>query len=267
MWLATFHNPSGLGPGIRLGGWLGFVLGAVLTTGPAPAGEFEFIAIGDTRPRFKSQDFRSFQGLIEQINAVKPALVVNVGDLIFGYGPHRKEKQWDKYQQVIRAINPPYYQVPGNHDTHSKEARRLYERRFGKGYRSFDYQDCHFVLLDNTEKQRWGYLGPEQLDWLKADLRRSRARTVFVFIHFPVWEPQRITPEYHEFWAKTLHPLFRQSRVRAVFGGHFHTYGPTREFDGIRYFITGGAGGIDTRVQEIRRRAPLHEGQSLGRGV
>jgi hypothetical protein len=30
--------------------------------------------------------------------------------------------------------------------------------------------------------------------------------------------------------------------VRAVFGGHYHTYGPTREFDGIRYFITGGGG-------------------------
>ena len=30
--------------------------------------------------------------------------------------------------------------------------------------------------------------------------------------------------------------------AKAVFGGHYHTYGPTREFDGIRYFITGGGG-------------------------
>jgi len=46
----------------------------------------------------------------------------------------------------------------------------------------------------------------------------------------------------HKFWDKTLHPLFRNSRVRAVFAGHYHAYGPTREFDGIRYFITGGGG-------------------------
>ena len=219
-----------------------FLTLAMLAAGTARAAEFEFVVIGDTRPRFESQDFRLFQGLIGKIDAVKPALVINLGDLIYGYGPHSKEKQWDKYQQVIKAIGPPYYQVPGNHDTHSKEARRIYGRRFGSFYQAFDYQDWHFVLLDNTEKQRWGYLGPAQLAWLKADLQATRARGVLVFLHFPVWEPERITPDYYAFWKQTLHPLFRDSRVRAVFAGHYHTYGPTREFDGIRYFITGGGG-------------------------
>jgi hypothetical protein len=215
---------------------------AALATGTVRAAEFEFVVIGDTRPRFESQDFRPFQGLIGKINALKSALVINLGDLIYGYGPPSKEKQWDKYQQVIKAIEPPYYQLPGNHDTHSKEARRIYGRRFGSFYQSFDYQDWHFVLLDNTEHQRWGYLGPAQLAWLKADLQATRARGVFVFLQFPVWEPERITPEYYAFWEQTLHPLFRNSRVRAVFAGHYHAYGPTREFDGIRYFITGGGG-------------------------
>jgi 3',5'-cyclic AMP phosphodiesterase CpdA len=219
-----------------------FLMLATLAATAVQAAEFEFVVIGDTRPRFESQDFRLFQGLIGKINTVKPALVINLGDLIYGYGPHSKEKQWDKYQQVIKAIEPPYYQVPGNHDTHSKEARRIYGRRFGSFYQSFDYQDWHFVLLDNTEKQRWGYLGPAQLAWLKADLQATRARGVFVFLHFPVWEPERITPEYYAFWEQTLQPLFRNSRVRAVFAGHYHTYGPTREFDGIRCFISGGGG-------------------------
>jgi len=208
----------------------------------ASAGDFQFVVIGDTRPRFESESFRLFEGLIAKINALEPALVVNLGDLIYGYGPARKEKQWDKYEAVIKTLRVPYYQVPGNHDTHSKEARRVYGRRFGKFYQSFDYGDCHFVLLDNTENERWGYLGAAQLDWLKADLKQTKARAVFVFMHFPVWEPERITPEYYEFWAQTLHPLFKESRVQAVFGGHYHTYGPTREFDGIRYFITGGGG-------------------------
>ena len=223
-------------------GFLVFLTLAALAAGPVQAADFEFVVIGDTRPRFESQDFRLFEGLIGKINALKPARVINLGDLIYGYGPPSKEKQWDKYQQVIRAIEPPYYQVPGNHDTHSKEARRIYGRRFGSFYQSFDYQDWHFVLLDNTEHQRWGYLGPAQLAWLKADLQATRARGVFVFLHFPVWEPERITPEYYTFWEQTLQPLFRNSRVRAVFAGHYHAYGPTREFDGIRYFITGGGG-------------------------
>ena len=217
---------------------------------------FEFVVIGDTRPRFESESFRTFETLIPKVNEVKPAFVVNLGDLIYGYGLLSKEKQWDKYQQVIKAIQAPYYQVPGNHDAYSKEARRIYRCRFGKSYAPFDYGACHCVLLDNTEQGRWGYLGPAEVDWLKADLRETRAQSVFVFLHFPVWEPERVAAKYHEFWVQTLHPLFMASRVRAVFGGHLHSYGPTREIDGIHYYITGG-GGAELRP-DYRKSGGVH---------
>jgi hypothetical protein len=212
---------------------------------PACAGAadgFEFVVIGDTRPKFESENFQTFERLITKINAVNPACVVNLGDLIFGYGPISEEKQWDKYQRVIQAVKPPYYQVPGNHDAHSAKARRIYLQRFGKYYSSFDYGDCHFVLLDSTENGHWGDIGPGQLEWLKADLQATKAQSVFVFLHFPLWEIERVNPRFHDLWRLTLHPLFKEHQVRAVFGGHFHCYGPTREIDGIRYFITGGGG-------------------------
>lgn len=221
------------------------------------AGSFEFVVIGDTRPKFESESFRPFEGLIAKINPLQPAFIINLGDLIYGYGLSTKEKQWDRYDAVVRTIQPPYYQLPGNHDTHSKKARRLYARRFGKFYQSFDYGDCHFVLLDNTEQQRWGYMSPAQLAWLKNDLKQTAAVSVFVFMHFPVWEPDRITPAYHDFWAQTLHPLFKESRVRAVFAGHYHAYGPTREYDGIRYFITGG-GGAELRPEYRKSGGEYH---------
>jgi hypothetical protein len=214
----------------------------LLSTTWVSSAEFQFVVIGDTRPRFQSESFRPFENLITKINEIKPAFVINLGDLIYGYGFPGKETQWNKYESVIKNIEAPYFQLPGNHDTHSKAARRIYGRRFGKFFQSFDHEDCHFVLLDNTEHQRWGYLGPAQLEWLRKDLMETHARSVFVFMHFPVWEPERVTPQYHEFWRNTLHPLFKETRVRAVFAGHYHTYGPTREFDGIRYFITGGGG-------------------------
>jgi hypothetical protein len=225
-----------------MNGRLIFLLIGLLAATPAPADEFEFVVIGDTRPRFESEDFRLFEGLIPTINALKPAFVINLGDLIYGYGPLSKEKQWGKYERVIRTIEPPYYQAPGNHDTHSKEARRIYTRRFGKCYQSFDYGGCHFVLLDNTEAQRGGNIGPAEFAWLQEDLKGTKGRPTFVFFHFPVWEPERVAPKYYDFWARNLHPLFKASGVRAVFAGHYHTYGPSREFDGIRYFITGGGG-------------------------
>jgi 3',5'-cyclic AMP phosphodiesterase CpdA len=215
---------------------------AVSTVSIARAQDFEFVVVGDTRPRFASENFGTFEGLISKINAVKPAFVVNLGDLIYGYGIRNTPRQWNKYQEVIKAFRVPYYQIPGNHDTFSDEARKIYGQRFGASYSSFDYGGCHFVLLDNTEEGRWGYMGATEVEWLKADLKRTSTRSVFVFLHFPVWEPERVAPAYYEFWKNTLHPLFKASRVRAVFGGHFHSYGPTREIDGIPYFITGGGG-------------------------
>jgi hypothetical protein len=221
----------------------------------ARAASFEFVVIGDTRPRFASENFGVFEGLLEQINQARPALVINLGDLIYGYGL-RKEKQWDRYEQVVAKCAVPYYQLPGNHDTFSKAARRVYGQRFGKFYQSFDYFGCHFVLLDTCEETRWGYLGPRQLDWLKTDLQTNRLRPVFVFTHYPLWEAERIKAQYHEFWVQTLHPLFRDSGVKAVFGGHYHCYGPTREIDGIRYFVTGG-GGAELRP-EYRKSGGQH---------
>ena len=207
----------------------------------ALAESFDFVVIGDTRPRFHSENFQVFEGLIGKINEQKPALVINLGDLIYGYGMP-KGKQWDRYESAVKHFKMPYYQVPGNHDTFSQAARRTYASRFGKFYESLDYGGSHFVLLDACEESRWGYLGTRELEWLKNDLRQNQLRPVFVFLHFPLWEPERIKPAYHEFWRDTLHPLFLASGVTGVFGGHFHCYGPTRTIDGIRYFVTGGGG-------------------------
>ena len=43
------------------------------------ATNFEFVVIGDTRPRFKSEDFRVFETLIPRSTAQRPAFVINLG--------------------------------------------------------------------------------------------------------------------------------------------------------------------------------------------
>src|SRR5512137_2293157 len=92
---------------------------------------------------------------------------------------------------------------------------------------------------------------------LTVAMSTTSAPAVFVFMHFPVWEPERVKPAAYDSWRQTLHPLFRASRVRAVFGGHYHAYGPSREFDGIRYFITGG-GGAELRPEYRKAGGDYH---------
>jgi Calcineurin-like phosphoesterase/Iron/zinc purple acid phosphatase-like protein C len=98
-------------------------------------------------------------------------------------------------------------------------------------------------------------LCPAQLRWLRAELasaRRSSARFVVVALHMPpfveMWEHDGVSGE--PFVRRDWVPLFEEFRVDLVVGGHSHTY-MRGERNGVRYVITGGAGGnldYDTRV-------------------
>ncbi|MGB9906980.1 MAG: metallophosphoesterase family protein [Candidatus Saccharicenans sp.] len=202
-----------------------------------------FVVVSDTNPDFLSQrDFSVFEKIIEQINALKPDLVINTGDLIYGYGLKNTRPQWARYLEIIKRVEAPYYQIPGNHDVFNNRARKTYLEIFQRTYLSFDFGRYHFVLLDNLEDGLWGKIGPEQLAWLRQDLANPSWEMAFVFVHVPVWDmkAKNVRLEWREFWFTTIHPLLLQSGVRAVFAGHNHRFGPTRIYDGLFYYIAGG---------------------------
>ncbi|MDI6697732.1 MAG: metallophosphoesterase [Candidatus Saccharicenans sp.] len=205
--------------------------------------DLKFVVISDTNPEFLNQkDFSHFEKAIEKINALRPDLVINLGDLIYGYGLRSTRPQWERYLEIVGRIESPYYQVPGNHDVFNHRARQVYLEFFRKSYLSFDLGNCHFVLLDNLEDGLWGKIGPEQLSWLEEDLKRPRWDQAFVFLHIPVWDmkARNVRPEWREFWFEKIHPLLLAGRVKAVFAGHTHRFGPTRIYDGLIYYIAGG---------------------------
>jgi predicted phosphodiesterase len=204
-----------------------------------------FVVIADTNPDlFSQKDFSVFEKEIEQINSLKPDLVINLGDLIYGHGLRRTRPQWERYLKVVEKIEAPYYQIPGNHDIFSQGSKRIYLEIFKKTYTSFTFKNHHFVLLYNLEDKVWGKIGPEQLAWLKNDLEIPRWEGAFVFVHVPVWDlkARNVKPEWRKFWFDNLHPLLLKSKVKAVFAGHTHRFGPTRIYDGIHYYIAGGGG-------------------------
>lgn len=211
--------------------------------GTLSASDLKFVVVSDTNPEFLNQkDFSHFEKTIDLINALKPDLVINLGDLIYGYGLRSTRPQWLRYLEVISRIEAPYYQIPGNHDVFNNRARQVYLELFRKTYLSFDLSKCHFVLLDNLEDGVWGKIGPEQLAWLEEDLKRPRWEQAFVFIHIPVWDlkARNVRQEWRDFWFEKIHPLLLAGRVKAVFAGHSHRFGPTRIYDGLIYYIAGG---------------------------
>jgi len=210
-----------------------FLLMAVSAlTPPAFAGEaFSFVQLCDPQLGHNDyeQDKTHFRQAVEQINALRPDLVIICGDLV---NDAKDENAWKDFLAIESALKMPCYCVPGNHDIGnecSPELRAAFQKRFGKDYQSIELHGYTFVLT-NTQlwKQNTPGLSGEQDRWLAATLQAAAAKNSPVFIagHIP---PFTETPgeEEHYFdlppeprmkllaWAK-------QYGVKAFLMGHVH---------------------------------------------
>ncbi len=178
--------------------------------------------------------------VLEEIERMKPDFVVGVGDMIEGYSNDTTavKAEWREYMGLLEALSMPIYLTPGNHDIWDSTSEDLYRRLAGEPYYSFDVEDLHFIILDNSRWLEAGDFPQEQIDWLARDLAASRgAAATFVVYHGPQWFETVALGEPDQ-----LHPVFSEYGVDAVFNGHYHTYF-SGEYDGILYTTVGSSGG------------------------
>ena len=189
-----------------------------------------------------------YQQVIEEINLLNPDLVVTMGDHIEGYGEDygRSDAEWDSLLTMLGALEAPVYVTAGNHDIWDDESEAMYKARTGfDPYYSFDHENTHFVVLDNSRFDVSADFPEEQLEWLAADLAENQsAENIFVFAHKPLWAQTLVMGE-----PDVLHDVLKQYGVDAVFNGHLHHYFST-EFDGIDYTVLGSSGGVMYRSAE-----------------
>jgi 3',5'-cyclic-AMP phosphodiesterase len=197
----------------------------------APAkGELHFVQISDSHMGFNKPANTDVTGTlkatIDKINALpqQPDFIIHTGDL----SHTSKAAEFDTLDQVLKDANPKQvFFVPGEHDT-SIDDGKMYLERYGKnakgrGWYSFNHKDVHFVGLSNVAAlEGLGKLGPEQLQWLEADLKGQPAsRPVVVFAHIPLWS---VYPEWGwgtEDSEQALGYLKRFGSV-TVLNGHIH---------------------------------------------
>jgi predicted phosphodiesterase len=215
----------------------------VVAEGPRPL--FRFAILSD---RTGGHTPGVYPRVIEEINLLNPDLVITVGDHIEGYGEDyaRSDAEWDSVLVLLDAVEAPLYMTPGNHDIWDDESEGMYRARTGfEPYYSFDYQNTHFVVLDNSRFDVEADFPEEQVEWLTEDLsRNSEAENIFVFVHKPLWSQTLAMGE-----PDALHDVFVRYGVDAVFNGHLHHYFST-EFDGVDYTVIGSSGGVMYRSVE-----------------
>ncbi len=191
-----------------------------------------------------------FPRAIDKINLLQPEFVVSVGDLIEGYSedPGAWALEWSEFQAKLNRLQMPFFFCPGNHDISNLPMGREWQRKFGRSYYEFRYQDCLFVVLnteDPPEKDREFHFSVEQQKWLQQTLANNTdVRWTFVFLHRPVWSitPKKGDPETWG-WIEIEGAL--QGRKYTVFSGHNHVYAKSIR-NGMDYYILATTGGAST---------------------
>jgi len=232
---------------------------------PEKANPFVFAVYGDSSSGVESYDLNHGWVLRSVMEDTFPEFVVLTGDIV---NDGSKLSDWRRFFELEHELtrNIPIYGVVGNNDS---KGRPYFEKYFLYGDQktqySFDYNDCHFIVLDVLRGQGNAYYnsfrpGNPQFKWLLSDLQsenNTKAKFTFVFFHAPVFSPDG---RGNIMIQEMLHPLFKKYGVDMVFNGtHCYSRG---EKDGIIYFITGG-GGAELREARSRKVAEIKEDANL----
>jgi hypothetical protein len=159
---------------------------------------FSFVQISDSHIGFTKAPNPDVTGTLKtalaRIDAqqIQPDFVIHTGDLTHLSRPD----QFDTVDQLVRGSSTRRtFFVPGEHDVIGDNGRAFFDR-FGEkqtegGWYSFDHRGVHFVALINVlnlQAAGLGWLGPDQLAWLRQDLASKSSETpIVVFAHMPLW--------------------------------------------------------------------------------
>ena len=248
---------------------LALLLGLRPETAPTPPRPLKVVFFTDIHTRTEWDTPKALAQAAAAINAQQADVVLCGGDMITdGYdsSPAMAAPRWQVYRAMHEAIRPEPVSVVGNHDlvgvdpadgsppVADPRAEVRTWMNMPQTYRSFDQGGFHFILLDSIEltsdelKYR-GFIGPEQMDWLRADLAQVAADTPIVLVtHIP------LLTGFYQMTGGIAEPVpanrgvvnnrevlaaFENHRLLAVLQGHLHVNELLRWRETT--FITGGA--------------------------
>jgi 3',5'-cyclic-AMP phosphodiesterase len=212
-----------------------FVLSSVLIAAQVDKGEFTFAILGDrtggTQPGVYEEAWR-------ETAADHPAFVVTVGDTIEGGDDTTMDAEWRHVMNMLLPYRKlPAYFAPGNHDVWSVASAQAFEHYTKHPlHYSFDYQQAHFTILDNSRSDNFP---AEELAYLEKDLQAHASQPVkFVVSHRPSWILQAVlrNPDF------PLQRLAERYGVKYIIAGHIHQM-LHFELNGVMYLSMASSGG------------------------
>lgn len=216
--------------------------------------EFRLTQISDTHLARRLQLLTdNFDRVAAHIDAKRPDLVVNSGDVSFDGPTSREDLEFAK--SLHAALPVPCRYLPGNHDLGdnptaigpapkqpaSEPLRQRFIEVIGEDRWRFDEAGWCFIGLNSLIMNTGIESEAEQFDWLASELGRANGRPVALFIHKPLFlhtpgDPElgssaiRYVPQPRR---RQLVDMFDKVDLRLIASGHVHqrrdfTFGHTR---------------------------------------
>lgn len=229
---------------------------------------FSFAFLTDIHIQPEDNAVEGFSKVLDTLNILNPDFIVTGGDLVmdaFATTYERADSLYNIYLETLKKSNAKIYNTIGNHEiygwhagskadpNHPEYGEKMFEKRIGKSYYSFEHKGWKFMILNSIEPANKGkYIGLidlPQLEWVKQELTSTSKNTPIVLVtHIPLITiyKQRYSgstlPNDSSLVvsnSKDLLDLFRGYNLKLVLQGHLHTV-ENIYVDGI-HFITGGA--------------------------
>jgi len=197
-----------------------------------------------------------FKLAVEQMNLLRPELIVNVGDLIEGSADRAEiSKQWQSFDDRAEQSLAPVLYTGGNHDLLDQVLREAWEERNGPRYYHVRYRDVLFLVLDTEDhsldrlneiatmrleaidvaqtsgwdafantayaklpEDETGMISPEQARYMREAIAANKdVRWTFLLLHKAPWANDDMAT-----WQSIETALADQPYT--VFHGHRHSY-------------------------------------------
>ena len=216
--------------------------------------EFRLTQISDTHLTRRLQKLTdNFHRVSEHIDATRPDLVINTGDLAFDAPTSPDDLKFAK--ELHDALPAPCRHLPGNHDVGDNPTAvgaaplhmvnekdcAVFIKVFGEDRWQFEAAGWRFIGLNSLIMNTGIPNEYEQEEWLQSQLSGANGKPIALFLHKPLF---LMTPDDPEESGTAIRyvPQPVRSRlvemlgthdVRLVASGHVHqrrdfTYGHTR---------------------------------------
>ncbi len=216
--------------------------------------QFRLTQISDTHlGRRLPKLIQNFNRIAEHIDATRPDLVINSGDIGFD-GPSMPE-DLEFARSLHDSLPVTCRYLPGNHDIGdnptqigpvptqlvSEKGRQAFIAVFGDDRWRFDAASWCFIGLNSLVMNSGLVTETEQFDWLAGELANTGGKPVALFLHKPIFLNSPDAPELESSAIRyvpmparrRLVETLRDVDLRLVASGHVHqrrdfTLGRTR---------------------------------------